>query len=324
MIVSLIRTDYALERIRVMNGTKLNVMMIGLLLSCLGFVSTARAEGSRSYISATGSDNRPCSRNSPCRTFDGALTKTDAGGEIVAMDTGTYEPTTVTKSITLAAAPGADVSIRATSGNAVTVNASTGDVVILRGLRLSGPGKTAPGTNGVLVNISSPNCCISVHLESCFVSDFEKGVQMQLGVAGRLIVSDTVVRSNSIGVNFSVGGTESQGASFERSRFEKNDVGLLVHNGNSVSVSNSIGTANGVAFQANGGRVDIFNSVATKNGTGIECSGGQIRIAYSSVMGNGHGVTANSGLVSSMGNNMVINNDIDVAGSMNFVTFAAR
>jgi hypothetical protein len=55
-----------------------------------------------------GSDNRPCTRNQPCRTFDGALAKTDPGGEIVALETGSYDPTTVTKSITLSSAPGAD------------------------------------------------------------------------------------------------------------------------------------------------------------------------------------------------------------------------
>jgi hypothetical protein len=121
-------------------------MMMGLLLACLSFVSTARADGARSYISPSGSDNRPCSRNQPCRTFDGAMAKTDAGGEIVAMETGTYDPATITKSITLAAAPGADVSIRATAGSAVTVNANTGDTVVLRGLRLGGPGKNVVNT----------------------------------------------------------------------------------------------------------------------------------------------------------------------------------
>ena len=57
------------------------------------------------------------------------------------METGIYDPTTVTKSITLAAAPGADVAIRVTTGNAVTVSANAGDLVVLRGLRLGGPGK---------------------------------------------------------------------------------------------------------------------------------------------------------------------------------------
>ena len=298
---------------------------MGLLLTCLSFVSTARADGARSYISPNGSDNRPCTRNQPCRTFDAAQAKTDAGGEIVAMETGTYDPATVTKSITLAAAPGADVGIRAASGNAVTVNANTGDTVVLRGLRLGGPGKNVAGTNGVLVNLESPSCCISLHLENTIVSDFEEGVQMNIGVAGRLLVSDSVFRSNKTGINFSAGGTEANGAAIERSRFERNDTAILTSTGNPVTVSNSIASGNGVAFQANpGGKLDIFHSVITKNSTGIDANGGVVRIAYSSVMGNSTGVSAGGGLVHTMGNNMIVSNDIDVSGAMNFVTFLPR
>ena len=307
-----------------MRITKPTVMMMGLLLTGLSFVSTARADGIRSYISPSGSDNRPCSRNQPCRTFDAAIAKTDAGGEIIALETGTYEPTTVTKSITLAAAPGADVAIRATGGNAVTVTPNTGDAVVLRGLRLGGPGKNVAGTNGVFVDITSPNCCITVHVENTMITDFEDGVQMNLGVAGRLIVSDSVLRANKNGANFSVGGAEANGASFERTRFEHNDVGLLAPNGNSISVSNSIATGNGTGIQTEGGKVDLFQSVITKNSTGIKTNSGSVRMGYCSVTGNGSGVSTGGGLVHSMGNNMIVNNDIDVAGTNSFVTFLAR
>lgn len=308
-----------------MRITKATVMIMGLLLTCLSFVSTARADGARSYISPSGSDNRPCSRNQPCRTFDGALAKTDAGGEIVAMETGTYEPATITKPITLAAAPGADVAIRATTGNAVTINGNTGDTYVLRGLRLGGPGKNVAGTNGVLVNIASPSCCISVSLENTIVTDFEEGVEMNIGVAGRLLVSDSVFRSNKTGINFSAGGTEAHGAAVERSRFERNDVGIVTSTGNPITVSNSIASGNGVAFQANpGGKLDIFQSVITKNATGVDANGGVVRIGYSSVMGNSTGVAAGGGIVHSMGNNMIVSNDIDISGAINFSTFLPR
>ena len=308
-----------------MRITKPTFMLMGLLLTCLSFVSTARADGARSYISPSGSDNRPCSRNQPCRTFDGALAKTDAGGEIVAMETATYEPATISKSITLAAAPGADVSIRATTGTAVTINGNTGDTYVLRGLRLGGPGKNVANTNGVLVNIESPSCCISVSLENTIVTDFEEGVQMNIGVAGRLLVSDSVFRSNKIGINFSAGGTEAHGAAIERSRFERNDTGIVTSVGNPVTVSNSIASGNGVAFQANpGGKLDIFQSVITKNSTGVDANGGVVRIGYSSVMGNSTGISAGGGIVHSMGNNMVVSNDIDISGAINFSTFLPR
>ncbi len=308
-----------------MKTTKLTVMIMALMLTCVGFASTALADGARSYISPNGSDNRPCTRNQPCRTFDAALAKTDPGGEIVAMETGTYDPTTISKAITLAAAPGADVAIRANAGNAVTITASSGDVVVLRGLRLSGPGKNVVGTNGVLLDITSPNCCVAVHIENTIISDFDKGVQIDLGVASFLAVSDSVFRSNKTGVNFSVGGAESNGASISSTRFERNEVGLLTMSGNSVTVSNSTAHGNGTAFQADpGGKLDIAKSTVTKNGTGVKSSGGHIRIADCTVTGNGSGISTGAGTVYSMGNNMIINNDIDVAGSQNFVTFLAR
>lgn len=297
---------------------------MGLLLTCLSIVSTARADGIRSYISTNGSDNRPCSRNQPCRTFDGALAKTDAGGEITALETGTYDPTTITKSITLAAAPGADVTIRASSGNAVTVSAGIGDTIVLRGLRLGGPGKSVAGTNGVLVDIVSPTCCISLHIENSTISDFEEGVQMNLGVGARLVVTDSVLRLNKTGISFSVGGTESQGASIERTRLERNDTGLLTVLGQSITFSNSVATGNNVGVQTDGGQVDIFHSVLTKNGTGIRTNSGSVRIGYSSVVGNSTGVSTASGTVHSLGNNMIINNDIDIAGTNSFITFLPR
>lgn len=307
-----------------MKTSKLTLAM-GILLTCLSLTATARADGSRSYISPSGSDNRPCTRTQPCRSFDGALVKTDAGGEIIATETGVYDPTTIAKSITLAAAPGADVSIRANSGNAVTISANSGDVVVLRGLRLSGPGKNTPGSNGVFFNINSPNCCVSVNIENSVISDFERGVQMELGVASRLLVSDSVLRSNKTGMNIFVGGADGNGVSVERSRFESNEVGLRQFGGNSASVSNSVATGNGIGFQTEGsGKIELFHTVATKNGTGVKADGGIIRVAYCSVTGNGTGISASGGTIGTMGNNMVVNNDIDIAGSINVVTFVPR
>jgi hypothetical protein len=308
-----------------MNPTKFTVMAMALLLTCLSLSVTARADGLRSYITPAGSDNRPCTRNQPCRTFDGALAKTDAGGEIIALETGSYDPTTVTKSITLSSAPGADVSIRVATGNAVTIAGSSGDAVVLRGLRLNGPGKNVTGTNGVMFNINSPNCCVAVHIENSSISDFDRGVQMELGVASRLLVSDSVLRGNKNGIYMFVGGADGNGASIERTRFEGNEVGLLHAGGNSAAVSNSVASGNGTGFlTAGSGKIELFHTVATKNGTGAKADGGIIRIAYCSVTGNGTGISSSGGTIATMGNNMVVNNDIDMAGSINFVTFVPR
>jgi hypothetical protein len=280
-------------------------MAMGLLLTCLSFVSTARADGARSYISPSGSDNRPCTRNQPCRTFDAAIAKTDAGGEIVALESGTYEPATISKAITLAAAPGADVGIHVSTGNAVTVTASC--------------------VNGVLLDVTSPNCCVAVNLENSIVSDFDRGVQADLGVASRLMVSDTTFRNNKTGVNFRVGGADGNGASITHSRFELNEVGVSAFTGQSITVSKSTLHGNGTAVQTDaGGKIDVFDSILTKNHTGVKSNGGNIRLGSCSITGNSTGVSTGGGTVFTMGNNMIINNDIDVAGTQNFVPFLAR
>ncbi|HVI71438.1 MAG TPA: hypothetical protein VM656_08140, partial [Pyrinomonadaceae bacterium] len=222
-------------------------------------------------------------------------------------------------------APGADVAIRATSGNAVTISGNAGDVVVLRGLRIAGPGKNTAGTAGVFFNINSPSCCVSVSIEQSIISDFDRGVQMELGVASRLIVSDSVFRANKTGINMFVGGADGNGASIERSRFESNEVGLMHFGGNSAAVSNSVASGNGVGFLTEGsGKLELFHTVATKNHTGVKADGGIIRVAYCSTTGNGTGWSISGGTIASMGNNMVVNNDIDIAGAVNLVTFVPR
>jgi len=148
---------------------------------------------------------------------------------------------------------------------------------------------------------------------------------MELGVASRLLVSDSVFRSNKTGIHMFVGGADGNGASIERTRFESNEVGLLHAGGNSAAVSNSVASGNGIAFlTAGSGRIELFHTVASKNQTGVKADGGTIRIAYCSITGNGTGISASGGTIGTMGNNMVVNNDIDVAGSINVVTFVPR
>jgi len=42
----------------------------------------AHAQAVRTWVSGTGDDANPCSITSPCRTFAGAISKTQAGGVI--------------------------------------------------------------------------------------------------------------------------------------------------------------------------------------------------------------------------------------------------
>lgn len=293
-----------------MKYTKLTAMIFGLLLSCFTLASAAKAEGSRSYIAPSGSDNRPCSRAQPCRTFDGALAKTDAGGEIIALETGTYEPTTITKSITLTAAPSADVVIRATSGNAVTINVSPVDLVVLRGLKLSGPGQNS-NVNGVLVAFESQG---TILIENCVISNFATGVHMVIDKSARLGISDSVIRNNLTGLTAASPGTEAMGAFASRTRFERNQVGVRAPSGKPTVLRDCVVSGNntGLRTEQNGALI-ITSSLVTKNSVGIEIATGRAFIASSVISSNTTGIES-TGTVRSVGNNVFTENDIDISG----------
>ena len=52
-------------------------------------------------MSGLGDDNSTCTRPAPCRTFAGAIGKTNAGGEVVVADAGGYGSFTIQKSISI-------------------------------------------------------------------------------------------------------------------------------------------------------------------------------------------------------------------------------
>ncbi len=292
-----------------MKYTKFTFMLFGMLLSCFTLADAAKAEGSRSYITPSGSDNRQCTRSQPCRTFDGALAKTDAGGEIIALETGTYDPATITKSITLTAAPGADVVIRATSGNAVTLNLNQGQKVVLRGLKLSGPGQDSNVIGVLLGQVTNG----SVFIEHCVISGFGTGIRAHtVDSAARLGIIDTVIRDNHTGLTTDFSGTDRNGAFATRTRFERNHIGVSNTGLLPFVAKECVASDNGVGFVADGqGRLVITGLLATRNGTGVEATGdGRIFIGSSTISGNLHGLSSLT-VVRTMGNNMIIENEID-------------
>src|ERR1700756_2338676 len=98
-------------------------------------VPAGAAAASRTWVSGVGDDANPCSRTAPCKTFAGAISKTDPGGEISVLDPGGYGAVTITKSISIITEGGSgEAGILASGTNGITVNAGASDVVILRGL----------------------------------------------------------------------------------------------------------------------------------------------------------------------------------------------
>src|SRR5215210_3310091 len=72
-----------------------------LVLLALVLPSSAFGQATRTWVSGVGDDVNPCSRTAPCKTFAGAISKTAAGGIIMAMDDGGFGTLTITKPITV-------------------------------------------------------------------------------------------------------------------------------------------------------------------------------------------------------------------------------
>lgn len=244
------------------------------------------------------------------------MAKTEDGGEILALETSTYDPVTITKSVTLTAAPTADVVIKATSGNAVTISPTSGATVVLRGLKLSGPGK-ASNSNGVLINVGQ-NTGSAIFVENCVISDFGTGVSSIVSTSARVTINDSVIRNNNTGFLVEMAGTDAMSAAVTRTRFERNSAGVKSLGGGTVSIKDSFASSNNIGFLAEAsGTIYLFNCIATQNGTAAEARPlGYITIGYSIFSGNNVGLDA-QGSITTMGNNMVHGNGSDILGFAN-------
>jgi len=118
-------------------------VVVALLLTAAGLaVPAAAGAAPQTYLSGIGDDANPCTIANPCKTWPGAISKTDAGGTMTALDSGSYGALTITKSMTVDGG-GFLAGTIATGQSAITVNATAGDVV-LEGLSLGSPGICTP------------------------------------------------------------------------------------------------------------------------------------------------------------------------------------
>lgn len=154
----------------------------------------------RTFVSAKkGSDAANCSRTSPCRTFGRAIAVTTPGGEVVVLDSGGYGAVTISQAVSLEAPEGIYAGITASTGDAITVAAGVNDVVVLRGLTLTG---TSAAGNGITVVSAG-----TVHVEHCTIRGFTagNGILATDGSFQLLNLEDTVVAECNMAFSFSPG-----------------------------------------------------------------------------------------------------------------------
>ena len=273
------------------------------------------AQNARSAVSLTGNDANACTTTAPCRSFDVAIAKTNAGGDIVALDSAGYGPFTVAKSISVSGAPGIHAAITATSGNAITVSAAPTDVVILRNLTLIGAG----GNTGVSVGQSVG----AVNLSNVTIARFSEDGLYALNASGTITVSDCRVMDNgNLGA-----GVSSHSTAFVRSEVAGSNIGIYVMSNAFATVSACIITKNLTGISSSSGSVagttSVFvdDSVVVGNGTGLwagAISGTcQLHLSNNLVYANATGVDVSTGgVIYTYADNAIDHNNTNVGASV--------
>jgi hypothetical protein len=177
-------------------------IMWGLGLSSLLMLSdVALAAVSRSFVSTSGSDanvSSNCGPSTPCRTFSGALSVTNAGGEVVVLSSGGYGVATITQAVSIVVSPGIYAGASVGSGaDGMTINAP-GATVRISGLTINGLG----GTNGVNVVAAG-----EVDLERVTIRGMVDGILANTNGAVIYLSNSTITNNSASGISASSPGT---------------------------------------------------------------------------------------------------------------------
>ena len=195
--------------------------------------SPVQAQNKRSWVASNGLDANDCSRANPCLTFNGALAKTDARGEINVVDSGDYGTAAINKSITIQSDGVGTVGVLATTNSSgFNISGCTSPVeVTLRGLDIN---NVANGANvgGVRFNV----CSGVLHIENCTIRNYTGtgafGINFTPNATSSLFVSDTVISGN--GTSSTGGGVHVRPTARAFSRFAESDgypTGLICDSG---------------------------------------------------------------------------------------------
>src|SRR5438105_15385221 len=171
-------------------GGSMRQIAFAVVLSIL-VSAFAVAQNNRSAVSLTGNDAATCTVPDPCRTFTVAMSKTNAGGEVIVLSSAGYGPFTVTKSVSIISPPAYHAALAPTSGDAITITADSA-VVVLRGLTLNG---SLGGVNGITFSGAATASNTRVYVENCVISGFSNnGVNFIRN--GTLFISNTTIRQS--------------------------------------------------------------------------------------------------------------------------------
>ena len=150
----------------------------------------ALAQSPVTFVSGKGTDAGNCAAPAtPCRTFQFALGRTNAGGEIKALDPANYFAVFINKSINITGVDGAGI-LKGAAGDAVTITAGANGVVSLSNLIIDGVNRAA--TNGIALNSAA-----SLTIRNCAVRNFSvDGIRLYPTTELKFLIADVAVTDN--------------------------------------------------------------------------------------------------------------------------------
>ncbi|MEQ1777344.1 MAG: right-handed parallel beta-helix repeat-containing protein [Nitrosomonas sp.] len=226
------------------------------------------------------------------------------------LDSANFAPITITKSISLTAAPGvyAGIAVFQNDVSGVTIN-TPGVNVVLRGLTISGQG----GFHGIYMGSGK------LSIENCVISNLPTGIFAGSGAVVRII--KTLVRDNLTGIHLQ-GEQGGVTADISRSKFLGNNRGISLRNVSAATISDTIVTGgdigidvwSGFGFTSGTPRASVIRSTISNHTTaGILASAisgtASVTLSANMMMGNAKGFDqSDNGTLMSRGNNTITDN----------------
>ncbi len=288
-----------------MRKIALSITILATSLLPVLCTAPAHAQNARSWVAWYGVDpptNTACSVTNPCLTFNGALSETNAGGEVNCLTPGGFGGSSyvnITKSITIDCHE-VYASVLAAVPIAIYLNAP-GAVVTLRNLNFDGGAGT--GYFGIDIQAAS-----TVYIEDVVVQGFQQQgiLDERTGGGTRLFIRNSIIRNNpGVGIVAAAGATNA--VVLENVHSVGNQYGVAAARGNNVVVSRSVMSGNSVAgIEADSGaQVSVDNTEITHNiVVGVQAYG-TITLANSDISYNSAAI---SGATISYGNNRIFGN----------------
>jgi Periplasmic copper-binding protein (NosD) len=301
-----------------------------LVVLALALPSSAFGQATRTWVSGVGDDANPCSRTAPCKTFAGAISKTAAGGIIMAMDDGGFGTLTITKPITVDGGhhQAGVLSSGGINGFNININPATQPAnfvnngkVVLKNLKIEGnssipsAGGFTPGLNGV--RITNARIVKIYNSDIGFFSRNGIAVEPDASQSTKLVAKNNYIHDNGgNGVALAPKSAATAKATLRNNDIDSNGCGVaamsfgfdsgfnfLADCAAASSASGVVGTAIVSAFH---------NSFTDGDNTGVFSRGANAanRIGSNEITGNTQfGLRSmDGGSIQSFGNNMITDN----------------